>query len=110
PEFYDNLKYHSSWTRLLFQFVFDERYSLYSRIERMQQRANSPAPPCATTSPMSSIDLSARPINFEFMAVRHYVSKKNETLRMFESYFVEYFSRLQPSTPVQYCVDEFVVM
>ncbi len=64
PEFYDNLKYHSSWTRLLFQFVFDERYSLYSRIERMKQRANSPAPPCAITGPMGSIDLSARPINF----------------------------------------------
>ncbi len=23
PEFYDNLKYHSSWTRLLLQFIFD---------------------------------------------------------------------------------------
>ena len=31
PEFYNNLKYHSSWSRLLFQFVFDKRYSLYSR-------------------------------------------------------------------------------
>src|SRR5207248_10361403 len=64
PEFYDILKYHSSWTRLLFQFVFDERYSLYSRIERMQQRANSPAPPCPISGPISSIDLSARPIIF----------------------------------------------
>ena len=27
PEFYDNLKYHSSWSRLLFQFIFDKRYS-----------------------------------------------------------------------------------
>ena len=27
PEFYDNLKFHSSWTRLLFQFIFDKRYS-----------------------------------------------------------------------------------
>jgi sphingolipid 4-desaturase/C4-monooxygenase len=33
-EFYDNLKYHTSWTRLLFQFIFDERYSLFSRVER----------------------------------------------------------------------------
>ena len=37
PEFYDKLKYHSSWSRLLFQFIFDKRYSLFSRIERMKQ-------------------------------------------------------------------------
>jgi sphingolipid delta-4 desaturase len=37
PEFYDNLKYHPSWSRLLFQFIFDERYSLFSRIERTKQ-------------------------------------------------------------------------
>jgi hypothetical protein len=37
PEFYNNLKYHSSWSRLLLQFVFDRRYSLYSRVERMRQ-------------------------------------------------------------------------
>jgi len=34
PEFYDSLKFHSSWTRLLFQFIFDKRYTLFSRIER----------------------------------------------------------------------------
>ena len=64
PEFYDNLKYHSSWTRLLFQFIFDERYTLYSRIERMKQRASSPAIPNVTTGRMSGVDLSARPITF----------------------------------------------
>ena len=37
PEFYDTLKYHTSWTRLLFQFIFDERGSLFSRVERMKQ-------------------------------------------------------------------------
>jgi hypothetical protein len=42
PEFYNNLKYHSSWSRLLFQFVFDKRYSLYSRVERMKQLATTP--------------------------------------------------------------------
>jgi sphingolipid delta-4 desaturase len=42
PEFYNNLKYHSSWSRLLFQFVFDKRYSLYSRVERMRQLASMP--------------------------------------------------------------------
>jgi sphingolipid 4-desaturase/C4-monooxygenase len=36
PEFYDNLKCHTSWTRLLFQFIFDERYSLFSRVERVR--------------------------------------------------------------------------
>jgi hypothetical protein len=42
PEFYNNLKYHSSWSRLLFQFIFDRRYSLYSRVERMRQLASMP--------------------------------------------------------------------
>jgi sphingolipid delta-4 desaturase len=37
PEFYENLKFHPSWTRLLFQFIFDQRYSLFSRIERMKE-------------------------------------------------------------------------
>jgi sphingolipid delta-4 desaturase len=64
PEFYDNLKYHTSWTRLLFQFIFDERYTLYSRIERMKQRVSSPAIPHVTTGRMSGVDLSARPITF----------------------------------------------
>jgi len=64
PEFYDYLKYHTSWTRLLFQFIFDERYSLYSRIERMKQRASSPAIRDVTTGRMSGVDLSARPITF----------------------------------------------
>jgi sphingolipid 4-desaturase/C4-monooxygenase len=41
PEFYDNLKYHPSWSRLLFQFIFDPSYTLFSRIERMRQ---APAP------------------------------------------------------------------
>jgi sphingolipid delta-4 desaturase len=34
PEFYDSLRSHSSWTRLMIQFVFDERYTLFSRVER----------------------------------------------------------------------------
>ena len=41
PEFYDNLKFHSSWTRLLFQFIFDKRYTLFSRIERTREPAAS---------------------------------------------------------------------
>jgi 4-hydroxysphinganine ceramide fatty acyl 2-hydroxylase len=34
------------------------------------------------------------------MAERHYVSKKNETVRMFESDFIEFFSRVHPATPL----------
>ena len=64
PEFYQNLKYHSSWSRLLFQFVFDKRYSLYSRVERMKQRAGSQGTPEATSSRTGDLDLSARPISF----------------------------------------------
>ena len=41
PEFYDGLKYHPSWSVLLFQFIFDKRYTLFSRIERMKRNANS---------------------------------------------------------------------
>ncbi len=37
PEFYDTLKFHTSWTRLLFQFLFDPRYTVFSRVERLQE-------------------------------------------------------------------------
>jgi Fatty acid desaturase len=43
PEFYDCLKYHPSWSGLLFQFIFDERYTLFSRIERMKRSDDSAA-------------------------------------------------------------------
>jgi len=38
PELYDPLHYHTSWTRLLFQFLFDPTLGLHSRVVR------SPAP------------------------------------------------------------------
>jgi sphingolipid 4-desaturase/C4-monooxygenase len=34
PEFYDHLKAHRSWTKLFFTFIFDKRYTLYSRVDR----------------------------------------------------------------------------
>src|SRR5437773_5581828 len=34
------------------------------------------------------------------MAERHYVSNKNETVRMFESDFIEFFSRVHPAIPL----------
>lgn len=39
PEFYHTLKFHPSWTRLLFQFIFDPQYTLFSRIERAKAEA-----------------------------------------------------------------------
>jgi len=36
PEFYDGLNFHASWTRLFFQFIFDRRYDLYSRVDRSE--------------------------------------------------------------------------
>jgi len=27
PEYYNNLSYHTSWTKLLFRFLFDEKLS-----------------------------------------------------------------------------------
>jgi sphingolipid delta-4 desaturase len=64
PEFYNNLKYHSSWSRLLFQFVFDKRYSLYSRVERMRQKDVSNPTSQMTADEADNLDLSARPISF----------------------------------------------
>ena len=34
PEFYDTLKAHKSWTSLFLAFIFDRRYTLYSRVDR----------------------------------------------------------------------------
>lgn len=39
PEFYDTLKSHPSWTRLLLQFLFDPRYTVFSRVERFHELA-----------------------------------------------------------------------
>jgi sphingolipid delta-4 desaturase len=67
PEFYENLKYHSSWSRLLLQFVFDKRYSLYSRVERMKESHDSGGSHVAadaTNRRNGNLDLGARPINF----------------------------------------------
>jgi fatty acid desaturase len=63
PEFYSNLKYHSSWSRLLFQFVFDRRYSLYSRVERIKEKTDSRRV-TEIAANVGSLDLSARPISF----------------------------------------------
>lgn len=34
PEWYDNLTYHTSWTRLMLRFLLDPQISLFSRVER----------------------------------------------------------------------------
>jgi len=34
PEYYDTLKYHKSWTKLLFEFIFNREYYLFSRVVR----------------------------------------------------------------------------
>jgi sphingolipid delta-4 desaturase len=44
PEFYDTLRFHTSWSRLLLQFLFDPRYTLFSRVER-SKTAEVMAPP-----------------------------------------------------------------
>ena len=38
PEFYNTLEYSTSWTKLWLTFLFDERYSLYSRVLRSKGR------------------------------------------------------------------------
>ena len=37
PEYYDNLISYNSWGKLLLQFLFDDRYSLFSRVERVKE-------------------------------------------------------------------------
>jgi sphingolipid delta-4 desaturase len=37
PEMYNSLVYHTSWTKLLFTFLFDSRISLFSRQERIER-------------------------------------------------------------------------
>lgn len=37
PEYYDTLKYHTSWTKLFFRFLFDNNISLYMRILRQER-------------------------------------------------------------------------
>ena len=44
PEFYDTLRYHTSWTRLLLEFLFDRRYNLFSRVERTPDAPSSLVP------------------------------------------------------------------
>jgi sphingolipid delta-4 desaturase len=63
PEFYDGLKYHTSWTRLLFQFIFDERYSLFSRIERMKRNESMVTPSAGIVDPARGVALSTTAIN-----------------------------------------------
>jgi sphingolipid delta-4 desaturase len=37
PEAYDELAHHSSWTKLLFRFLFGRNISLYGRIVRSER-------------------------------------------------------------------------
>jgi sphingolipid delta-4 desaturase len=37
PLFYNSLYYHTSWTRLLFRFLFDKELSLFSRVVRKER-------------------------------------------------------------------------
>jgi sphingolipid 4-desaturase/C4-monooxygenase len=37
PEVYNSLVYHTSWTKLLFRFIFDSRITLYSRRVRVDR-------------------------------------------------------------------------
>ncbi len=59
PEAYESLSAHRSWTRLLFQFLFDKRISLFSRMvrtERNQRLLNDPVRP-----DIESIEAAGKP-------------------------------------------------
>ena len=57
PEFYDPLKSHTSWSRLLFQFIFDPRYSVARRVERAKDPMAGSMPPAAGVEATSPIAL-----------------------------------------------------
>jgi sphingolipid delta-4 desaturase len=47
PELYTDLVAHTSWTRLLFRFLFDPELSLYSRMTRAHAAGESSNRPLA---------------------------------------------------------------
>ena len=59
PEFYDTLKSHSSWSALLFQFIFDKRYSLSRRVERMKGTSEALASSAAKVDSARGVALGA---------------------------------------------------
>ena len=58
-EFYDTLKYHTSWSRLLFDFIFDKRYTLFSRVERTKRDGVDPSVLKVIVDSTSGVDLRA---------------------------------------------------
>ncbi|MCO4794724.1 MAG: fatty acid desaturase [Bacteriovoracaceae bacterium] len=44
PEYYDNLYYHTSWTKLFLQFIFDKNIDLYTRIVRNPKEKTDTTP------------------------------------------------------------------
>ena len=59
PECYDTLKSHSSWSALLFQFIFDKRYSLSRRVERMKGTSEALASSAAKVDSARGVALGA---------------------------------------------------
>src|SRR6267143_1293185 len=59
-EFYDTLKYHTSWSRLLFDFIFDKRYTLFSRVERIKRDDVDPNVLKVIVDSTRGVDLDAR--------------------------------------------------
>jgi sphingolipid delta-4 desaturase len=41
PEYYDNLPQHSSWVKVLWDFVFDPNLGPYSRVRRHTPKADA---------------------------------------------------------------------
>jgi len=59
PEVYDNLAYHTSWTRLLLRFLFDSKLSLFSRM--LRQDRNGVALSDEVTPDLDAIAAEAAP-------------------------------------------------
>jgi sphingolipid delta-4 desaturase len=59
PEYYENLLAHTSWTRLLFKWVFDRDLSLYSRMLRTEDGDETGVGAAAKPDPVQSDPVSA---------------------------------------------------
>jgi len=38
PEFYDNLPFHTSWMQVIYEFITNPNYSLYSRVKKQPKQ------------------------------------------------------------------------
>ena len=59
PEFYDTLRCHTSWSGLLCEFIFDKRYGVSGRVERVKSNGRMSPDPVVIDSPDVGVSAAA---------------------------------------------------